>query len=263
MKKILLIGSPNEVVKNLYESLTDRFYVQLCFGDAETMKKVARIVNPDMIVINQFGETKMEEAVHAWLIGLADTVPLLFITVGEYWNECGKYWEDHLADKLFSPVTRSNLTEKCTQMLKMNVAPEYCGKTQEKIYEKTYEKKRIMIIDDSPLVLRSMKTLLQDKYTVFLATGGEQAVKLVPSKKPDLIFLDYEMPGWDGKKTYEAIKELEGGADIPVIFLTSVSDKEHISAILETKPVDYILKPPDQDRLLRSIEEVLMNADAL
>lgn len=49
----------------------------------------------------------------------------------------------------------------------------------------------------------------------------------------DLIFLDYEMPICDGKMTLEMIRELEESKDIPVVFLTGVSDKEHIAAVLE------------------------------
>ena len=48
-----------------------------------------------------------------------------------------------------------------------------------------------------------------------------------------MIFLDYEMPICDGKMTLEMIRELEESKDIPVVFLTGVSDKEHIAAVLE------------------------------
>ena len=65
------------------------------------------------------------------------------------------------------------------------------------------------------------------------------------------------MPGMDGKESYERLKAQEDIKDIPVIFLTSVADKEHIYSILQTRPAGYILKPPDRERLFKSIEEAL------
>ena len=117
--------------------------------------------------------------------------------------------------------------------------------------------KRVLVVDDSPVLLRSMKALLEERYKVIIATSGEQALKFVPTKKPDLILLDYEMPGVDGKETYEILKADDATKDIPVIFLTVMADKEHIYAALETRPAGYILKPPDRERLFQSIEAVL------
>lgn len=84
---------------------------------------------------------------------------------------------------------------------------------------------------------------------------------MVSKRQPDLILLDYEMPGMDGKMTYEILKFRDATKDIPVVSLTSMSDKEHIYSILETRPAGYILKPPDRDRLFQTIEDVLKNID--
>lgn len=118
--------------------------------------------------------------------------------------------------------------------------------------------KKILIVDDSPLVLRNMRSVLNDKYEVFLATSGEQALKLIPVKKPDLILLDYEMPDMDGKATFEAILDNDFSKDIPVIFLTSIANKEQIYAVLKSCPAGYILKPPSEKKLLAAIEDVFM-----
>ena len=53
------------------------------------------------------------------------------------------------------------------------------------------EKKKIMIVDDSPVMLRSMKSILDRTYTVYLATSGKQALHAIPEKEPDLLLLDY------------------------------------------------------------------------
>ena len=80
---------------------------------------------------------------------------------------------------------------------------------------------------------------------------------MIGKKKPDMIFLDYEMPICDGKMTLEMIRGMEESKDIPVVFLTGVSDKEHIAAVLDLKPAGYLLKPADAERIYSIIEKVL------
>ena len=90
-----------------------------------------------------------------------------------------------------------------------------------------------------------------------MATSGMQALTLIGKKKPDMIFLDYEMPMCDGKMTLEMIREIDEAKDIPVVFLTGVSDKSHIEAVLKLKPAGYLLKPADASRIYGIIEEIL------
>lgn len=76
-----------------------------------------------------------------------------------------------------------------------------------------------MIVDDNPLVLRNMKSILEEKYDIFLVPSGEKALELIPKKHPDLVLLDYEMPGMDGKAVFEAMTQDDEMKTIPVIFL--------------------------------------------
>lgn len=249
MKKVLLIGKLNEIVRSLNECLMDDFQVQLCVEQLENIQGMYKIVKPDLVVVSQIGVEEMDVAILEWLQKQSSDTPVLFIAIWEQWNQYKAYCENDRFDKLFRPVGKEDLLAKCYQMLRMKNPNSYVSNTQ--------EPKKILIVDDSPLLLRNMKSILEEKYTIFLATSGEQAIKVVPNKQPDLILLDYEMPGWDGKKTYEMLKAEEDTKDIPVIFLTSKADKEHIYSALETRPAGYILKPPDRDRLFESIEEAL------
>lgn len=122
-------------------------------------------------------------------------------------------------------------------------------------------KKKIMIVDDTAIMVRNIKNILGDKYTVFYATSGEQALHIIPEKEPDLILLDYKMPGMDGKQVYEEMLKDEDMKDIPVIFLTSTADEKTILSILSTKPAGYILKPANQADLLEKISTCLKNAE--
>lgn len=118
-------------------------------------------------------------------------------------------------------------------------------------------KKKILVVDDTPLMLRNLKNMLDQKYDVVLATSGKQALHVIPEENPDLVLLDYEMPEMDGKAVFETMLQDPEMKEIPVIFLTSVSKKSSILSILKSKPAGYILKPAEQSNLLDTIQSVL------
>jgi len=74
---------------------------------------------------------------------------------------------------------------------------------------------------------------------------------------PDVILLDYEMPMCDGKMTLQMIRELEEAKDIPVVFLTGVSEKEHIKAVLGLHPAGYLLKPASAEVIFETLNKIL------
>lgn len=249
MKKVLLVGKLNEIVRSLNECLVSDFQVQLCSEELENIKSMYKIIKPDMVIVSQIGVEEIDSAIIEWLKNKTADKPVLFIAIWEKWEQYKDICDGEKFDKLFRPVAKDELVEKCYEMLSVEKDYPYATKIN--------TRKKIMVVDDSPLLLRNMKAILEEKYTVFIANSGEQALKFVPNKQPDLILLDYEMPGWDGKKTYEMLKMQEDAKDIPVIFLTSMADKQHIYSALETRPAGYILKPPDRDRLFKAIEDAL------
>lgn len=107
------------------------------------------------------------------------------------------------------------------------------------------------------MILRNIKNLLENEYDVITATSGQQALDIIVEEKPGLVLLDYEMPKMSGKTVFETIKKNKDIKDTPVIFLTGVSNKKIIYSILQLNPADYILKPPDTQKLLNTIKKIL------
>lgn len=103
--------------------------------------------------------------------------------------------------------------------------------------------------------------MLDHTYDVILATSGRQALNTIPQEEPDLILLDYEMPEMNGKEVFEAILDDEDMRHIPVVFLTSVSERKTVFSILQSKPAGYIIKPVDQEKLLSTVQEVLESSE--
>ncbi len=119
------------------------------------------------------------------------------------------------------------------------------------------ERKNILVVDDNPITLRELNSMLSDEYNVTVATSGLQAMTSIGKHRPDLIILDYEMPVCDGQKTLEMIRSDEELKDMPVIFLTGVNEQKHLESVLKLNPAGYLLKPADKDKLLSLISLTL------
>ena len=124
-------------------------------------------------------------------------------------------------------------------------------------YDFNENKKKILVVDDTSMTLRNIKSILDRKYEVFLATSGPQGLRFIPEKEPDLVLLDYQMPEMSGKEVFETMQADENMKNIPVVFLTGVDDKKTIMSVLALKPAGYLLKPVDEDKLIDTLEQIL------
>lgn len=125
--------------------------------------------------------------------------------------------------------------------------------------------KKILVIDDDPLVLRSIRKILtKKKYNVEEAKNSEDAITKCEDSNFDLILCDIRMPGNNGLQTIERIRllcEEKNRSEIPVIFITGYASEDAPIKAVKLKAKDYILKPFDMDELLESIENVISEAD--
>ena len=115
--------------------------------------------------------------------------------------------------------------------------------------------KRIMIIDDDPLMLQTFKEMLQSNYRVYTANSGMNALQMLVSTEVDLILLDYEMPVIKGPQILEMLRSETHTKDIPVMFLTSNSDRESIISVMSLNPVNYLLKSLPRSEIFAKIKE--------
>ncbi len=118
-------------------------------------------------------------------------------------------------------------------------------------------KKHILVVDDNPMMLKLIKEHLHEKYDVATAVSGRVALKFLERRTTDLILLDYIMPEENGLSILEKLRAKEATKDIPVIFLTGVTERKKIKEALILKPQGYLLKPVDRDKLLEEIEKLI------
>ena len=123
--------------------------------------------------------------------------------------------------------------------------------------KKGIDKKRILAIDDAAIVLKRITDALEEYYDVVTVNTGSRALRYLETEKPDLILLDIRMMPKDGFETLQEIRAMEGRADIPVIMLTGVEDKNAVMESIKLGICDYILKPFFPDDFLERIRQVL------
>ncbi|MCR4587388.1 MAG: response regulator [Lachnospiraceae bacterium] len=115
--------------------------------------------------------------------------------------------------------------------------------------------KKILIVDDNPTMLRTMKNLLSGRYRVYMVGSGMNAITFLAKNQVDLILLDYEMPVTSGPQVLEMLRSEPETSSIPVMFLTAKGDKESVMKVVALKPEKYLLKTMPPQEWINSIDE--------
>lgn len=119
----------------------------------------------------------------------------------------------------------------------------------------------VLIVDDVPDNLSLLHDALDDAgYTVLVATNGEAALQRALQAVPDVILLDAIMPGMDGFEVARRLKAQQETAHIPVIFMTGLSETEHVVAAFDAGGVDYVVKPIRPREVLARIASHIQGA---
>jgi len=119
----------------------------------------------------------------------------------------------------------------------------------------------VLVVDDTPETLGLLTdTLDRAGFTVLIATDGTAALELIELVTPDLVLMDALMPGISGFETCKRIKREKLLPHLPVIFMTGLSETEHVLEGLASGGVDYVTKPIVLDELVARIRVHLGNA---
>jgi len=119
----------------------------------------------------------------------------------------------------------------------------------------------VLIVDDVPDNLSVLHDALDESgYTVLVATSGEQALARVAQALPDIVLLDAVMPGMDGFEVARRLKASAPTAAIPIVFMTGLTDTEHVVAAFAAGGVDYVTKPIKPKEVLARIAAHVQNA---
>lgn len=120
-----------------------------------------------------------------------------------------------------------------------------------------YNGKEIVAVDDSALILRMLERVLSKQYFLYAFADENRALELLTKKVPALIILDIDMPGLSGFDMLEMIRQMDHLKNVPVIFLTSNKDKDYVIKAVARGANDYVVKPIDENILLKKIDGLL------
>lgn len=120
------------------------------------------------------------------------------------------------------------------------------------------DKKSIVAVDDSGLMLRVLEKLLSRDYAFRAFSKGRRALEyLKVGDTPDLIILDIDMPEINGYEMLEMIRQKDELREVPVLFLTSNNDTEHVVKAQKGGANDYTIKPIDEEVFMDKVRKLL------
>ena len=141
-------------------------------------------------------------------------------------------------------VSRTELLSKVNDMVNPN--PKQLSKRKPPMQGRIRSGKAvILVVEDNPDNMKTVKALLQKDYKVLEAVDGQEGVDMALKYKPDLILMDMSLPVMDGYSAFTEIRKVEALNDTPVIALTASAMKGSREEILESGFNDYIAKPID------------------
>ena len=113
---------------------------------------------------------------------------------------------------------------------------------------------RTILVDDEKLAVQGLQYRLQpfeDVEIIGTCQNGREAIRAIKTEKPDLVFLDIQMPGFDGFSVVQGVMDVE-----PPLFVFVTAYEEHAIRAFEANALNYLMKPVDEDKLADTIERV-------
>lgn len=113
---------------------------------------------------------------------------------------------------------------------------------------------RTILVDDEKLAIQGLQLRLAkfpDVEVIDTCSNGREAIRKIKTEKPDLVFLDIQMPGFDGFSVVKGVMEIE-----PPLFVFVTAYQEHAVRAFEANAVNYLMKPVDEDKLADTLDRV-------
>lgn len=250
MHKILLISNVASYFNiTIGNKLKEEYEIIETKADTNEMSKVPDNIGVWLLFLDKELLKSPKELIFLKDKALEDEATLFLMGEEDEISEAKKYLPASLIQEEFArPIDVNDVVKTVDEYIKNNG---------------NHTKKKILVVDDSGAVLRNVKGWLEEKYQVALANSGAMAIKYLTLNRPDLVLLDYEMPVVDGKQVLEMMRTEAEFSTIPVIFLTSKSDKESVMKVMGLKPEGYLLKTMPPEEIVKNIDEFFLRRKGL
>lgn len=287
--KILLAGKASSIIDDFFQRLNDSFEIMTTSLWHDDILRHVKYFQPHMFLFCMYNESRedfnkmlslkyqlIKSRVYFGLIGsqtdvtdferaavnVADLVMVKPLTIDIIQKRIQSYLEAH---KPVDALDTNKDSAAPAQMSSPAAVPSAAAAAPKPTTNFTAalasltptQRKHILVVDDDPRMLKMLKEQLHHDYDVGTAVNGKIAMKFLENKHTDLILLDYEMPDEKGPDVLEKIRANRSTKDVPVIFLTGVTERDKIQKALVLQPQGYLLKPINRDKLMETITKVL------
>ena len=210
-----------------------------------TVKEIsANISDASLLTIYMDDGVVPEDEVLHYLSDTIEEQSLQVILIGD------QHDVRHVSDRLMSGCIYKVFSRPVDNKEFADSVTDYFEKADAGVF-----KKSILVVDDDPQYLTTVREWLKEKYKVSMVNSGLQAIKWLGKNKVDLILLDHDMPVTSGPQVLEMLRSDPDTASIPVMFLTGKGDKESVMAVVALKPEGYFLKNIQKKELLEKLQE--------
>lgn len=256
MEKIVFVANISKPASEIFNSLSRKYETKILEFNKESLLEKITEFHPALIVV--YSKELSHSDAHALRALLSSPAtkrfPVLFIGNENDYRDFITPWGGNIAGIVLTPAVLSTVIDKIGLVLEsIHQKNGDVNLSIQKDEPEKDERRHILIVDDDPVMLRTMVNILKDTYRTTVAKSGTAAISLLGTQKPDLILLDYLMPVCDGLQTLQMIRSEENTKNIPVFFLTGVSDVENVKNAMALKPEGYILKTTKPEEILKRI----------
>lgn len=279
--KVLLTGKNRELINAFFEQLSDYF---TCMSTTTNMEDIVNHVtyfNPDIFLFCAKYEAESTFRQMNDIKKAIRSADASFIVVGDA-QDCATFKEQapnipdffiekvspasDIGNKLLTYMLQSELLDNSdiTSTDHLNdtsvisdLNPTMVISEDIALNAAKAKQKHILVVDDDVRMLRMIKGLLSSRYNVATATNGRTALRFLETKHTDLILLDYMMPGEDGPAVFSKLLANPATCNIPVVFLTGMTERKKIEQVLAMSPQGYVLKPINGVKLFKTIENLI------
>ena len=280
MKYKVLLSGRNKMIMNEFFSYMDfSFECMSCSDKYDDILNHLKYINPDVFVYCLRGENPDDIKKFCNIGRKIEEKKIPLVVIGDD-EDCELFEKVTVVSRamiLRKPISSQNIEAEVLKLLngkqrqekddtedpiaaalKILERMEIPVTMESPVTAKPPARKHILVVDDDSSVLKLIKGHLAEQYDVATAISGKVAMKFLETKRMDLILLDYEMPGENGVEVLNKIRCNEKLKNLPVVFLTGVSERERIQEVLALRPQGYLLKPIDMERLSDTIESLVV-----
>ncbi len=279
--KILISGKNNTIIDDFFSQMSDDFEAVTTSNRYDDMIRHLSFYKPDVFVYCISGESRdnINQLINAKFRMMETRIPIVLIGAKEECDEVERIAINLFDLTLYRPISIPAITARISKLLegrprmeaqKPSFEPEaippgiFASKSLSPSVAAQLGgamanrgRKHVLVVDDNSMMLKLIKEYLHETYDVATAVSGKIAMKFLERRMTNLILLDYEMPGENGPAVLEQLRANEATKDIPVVFLTGVTETKNIQEALMLKPQSYLLKPVNREKLLSTIESLI------